>query len=81
MADVAPKGNGRRRKIRGDEALMAAYRKGESDLIVEGVGCVETLLPDDLKGSRHQIFILRLASGQSLLVSHNIDSHVAERID
>ena len=37
------------------------------------------LLPDDNDGSRHQRFILQLASGQTLLVAHNID--VAGRID
>ncbi len=81
MADAAPQDYFRRPEIKGDDALMEAYRNGESDLIAEGVGRVEKLLPDDLIGSRHQKFILRLASGQSLLVSHNIDSDVAARID
>ena len=43
------------------------------------MGRVERLLSDDLEGSRHQRFILRLGSGQSLLISHNID--VAPRIN
>ncbi|MEM1242803.1 MAG: DUF3465 domain-containing protein [Cyanobacteria bacterium P01_H01_bin.26] len=75
MADAAP----RRAAIKGDAELMAAYRDRTSDLIVEGVGRVERLLSDDLEGSRHQRFILRLGSGQSLLISHNID--VAPRIN
>ena len=81
MADAAARDDFRRTDVKGDDALMEAYRNGESDLIVEGVGRVEKLLPDDLEGSRHQKFILRLASGQSLLVSHNIDRDVASRID
>ncbi len=31
------------------------------------------ILPDDNDGSRHQRFILRLDSGRTLLVAHNID--------
>nr|WP_215607876.1 DUF3465 domain-containing protein [Leptothoe spongobia] len=79
MADAAPQDHFRRAEIKGDAELMEAYRNGQSDLIVDGVGRVERLLADDLEGSRHQKFILRLESGQSLLVSHNID--VSPRID
>ena len=40
---------------------------------VQGAGVVTRVLSDDDNGSRHQRFILRLASGQTLLVAHNID--------
>jgi hypothetical protein len=40
---------------------------------VSGSGTVVRILPDDNDGSRHQRFILRLASGQTLLIAHNID--------
>jgi hypothetical protein len=40
---------------------------------VEGSGVVARVLSDDNDGSRHQRFILRLASGQTILVAHNID--------
>ena len=40
---------------------------------------VEAILPDDNEGSRHQRFIIRLASGNTVLVVHNID--LAPRID
>lgn len=56
-----------------DEILARAYENRQSDLQVKGSGTVARVLPDDNKGSRHQRFILRLASGQSLLVAHNID--------
>lgn len=46
---------------------------------IEGEGIVVKLLRDDNHGSRHQRFILRLPSGRTLLVSHNID--LAPRID
>jgi hypothetical protein len=40
---------------------------------VRGSGRVERVLSDDNDGSRHQRFILRLSSGRSVLVAHNID--------
>ncbi|ARP38533.1 DUF3465 domain-containing protein [Vibrio syngnathi] len=56
-----------------DERLKQAYQDQQSDVQVRGSGLVSRLLPDDNKGSRHQKFILRLDSGQTLLVAHNID--------
>ena len=40
---------------------------------VTGQGRVIRVLPDDTRGARHQRFILRLPSGDTLLVAHNID--------
>jgi hypothetical protein len=40
---------------------------------IHGIGVVSRILPDDGDGSRHQRFIIRLPSGQTLLVAHNID--------
>ena len=56
-----------------DSVLQQAYNNRQSDLQVQGEGVVITILSDDLEGSRHQRFILRLSSGQKLLVAHNID--------
>ncbi|MEX1664113.1 DUF3465 domain-containing protein [Zhongshania arctica] len=53
--------------------ISAAYSHQLSDIQVGGSGRVIKVLPDDTKGSRHQKFILKLASGQTLLVAHNID--------
>lgn len=36
-------------------------------------GLVIRILPDDRDGSRHQKFIIRADSGETLLVAHNID--------
>lgn len=38
-----------------------------------GSGTVVRVLSDDNDGSRHQRFIIELASGQTLLIAHNID--------
>lgn len=58
------------------EALYASRR---SDVIVEVGGEVMRLLADDTKGSRHQKFIMSLASGHTVLISHNID--LAPRVE
>ncbi len=56
-----------------DAILQQAYQSQQSDLQVQGLGQVVKVLPDDNDGSRHQKFILKLNSGQTLLVAHNID--------
>jgi hypothetical protein len=57
----------------GDAALAAAFRDHAGDLQVQGSGTVVKVLPDDIDGGRHQRFVVRLESGQTLLVAHNID--------
>ncbi len=57
----------------GDADAAAAFRDHLSGIVVTGGGVVSRILADDSEGSRHQRFILLLESGQTLLVSHNID--------
>ena len=57
----------------GNAALAEAFDRQQNDLQVQGSGEVVKILPDDREGSRHQRFILRLSSGQTLLIAHNID--------
>ena len=52
-----------------------APRSGEQ---LRGSGEVIRLLADDNDGSRHQRFIIKLDSGRTLLIAHNID--LASRI-
>ncbi|WP_300526197.1 DUF3465 domain-containing protein [Alcanivorax sp.] len=59
--------------VAGDPAIQVAYENRQSDVQVEGAGRVVKVLPDDNEGSRHQKFILELASGQTILIAHNID--------
>jgi hypothetical protein len=57
----------------GDEVFARAFERRTSNLQVEGQGVVQRVLPDDDDGSRHQRFTVTLASGQTLLIAHNID--------
>ena len=62
-----------------DDALARAIATRAKDVQVEGEGKVIRVLPDDLDAPRHQRFIVKLTSGQTLLIAHNID--IAPRID
>lgn len=61
-----------------DLSLEKAFKNNQSDIQVGGSGKVIKILPDDTQGSRHQKFILKLNSGQTILIAHNID--IAPRI-
>ena len=62
-----------------ESVLYQAYENHQSGLQIQGGGIVIEILPGDNEGSRHQRFILRLATGQTLLIAHNID--LAQKID
>jgi len=62
-----------------DSSIGRAFASRASDIQVEGEGTVIRLLPDDMNGRRHQRFIVQLASGQTVLMAHNIE--IAARID
>ena len=62
-----------------NDSASSAFDSRLSNIQVSGTGVVIRILPDDNKGSRHQKFILRLSSGQTILVAHNID--LAPRIN
>lgn len=53
--------------------IEQSFADERSSVWVEDRGTVERTLRDDNEGSRHQRFILRLASGHTILVAHNID--------
>lgn len=60
-------------------SIEAAYENRASNIDVEGQGIVVKLLADDNNGSRHQKFLVKIASGKTLLFAHNID--LAPRIE
>jgi hypothetical protein len=51
----------------------SAYETRSSNISVEGQGAVVKVLADDTNGSRHQKFLVKVASGIILLFTHNID--------
>jgi len=59
--------------VQNNQVITDAYQNRLSDIQVSGSGKVSRILRDDNEGSRHQRFILRLSSGQTLLIAHNID--------
>ncbi len=61
-----------------DSILAEAYKTHTNNLQVQGEGMVVKLLPDDNDDNRHQRFVIKLSSGQTLLIAHNID--IAPRI-
>lgn len=56
-----------------DATLQRAFEERRTAYQVQGSGTVQKVLADDSDGSRHQRFIVRLASGQTILIAHNID--------
>ena len=62
----------------GDAEIARALETRASGVQTQGEGTVTRILPDDNEGSRHQRFIIKLRSGQTLLIAHNID--IAPRV-
>jgi predicted small secreted protein len=62
-----------------DGIIKDLFDKKQSDVQVHGNGVIVKILPDDNDGTKHQRFILKLNSGQTLLITHNID--IAPRLD
>jgi hypothetical protein len=58
--------------------IEAAYSERRSGFMTEASGTVAKILPDDREGSRQQRFVVRLESGHSLLISHDVE--LAERV-
>lgn len=79
LAGCSPVGRGSATVSAGDQAVASAFASHQGGVLVAGEGRVDRVLADDNNGDRHQRFILRLGSGQTLLIAHNID--IAPRID
>ncbi|GJM26765.1 MAG: hypothetical protein DHS20C16_31800 [Phycisphaerae bacterium] len=58
--------------------INSIIRGGLSGEMIQTAATVTKTLPDDDEGSRHQRFIVKLNSGKTLLIAHNID--LAKRV-
>lgn len=59
--------------LNNSDVLDQAFANATSNIQVEGKGTVSKLLKDDLQGRKHQKFLLKLTSGLTVLIAHNID--------
>lgn len=75
---TVPQSAGFRILDKNDRKLAWAYENKISGFRVTCSGVVVNKLPDDLADIRHQRFIIKLESGQTLLIVHNID--LAKRV-
>lgn len=69
--DAAPQAKLGRAPV--NQALFSAMENRLSDVQLEATATVVKVLADDNDGSRHQRFLIRAGSGQTVLVAHNID--------
>ena len=63
----------------GDSGLASAFRDHVRRIEVCGHGTIARVLKDDTEGSRHQRFVVRVDSGQTVLIAYNLD--LAPRIE
>ena len=62
-----------------NDTISNAFKNNQSGIQVSGTGKVTRILSDDTDGSKHQRFILKLPSNQTILIAHNID--LAPRVE
>ena len=62
-----------------NDTISNAFKNNQSGIQVSGTGKVTRILSDDTAGSKHQRFILKLPSNQTILIAHNID--LAPRVE
>jgi len=61
------------RKVASNSLLLAVHKNKLKKIQVSGFGRVTKILADDLKGDKHQRFLLRITPDLTILVAHNID--------
>ena len=63
----------------GSAQIERAYLKQQSNVQVQGSGMIIKILRDDLHGTKHQKFIVRITKELTVLIAHNID--LAPRVE
>lgn len=56
-----------------NDAILRMHNLKAHEKWVEGASIVVKVLPDDLQGSRHQRFLIRISKDVRVKVAHNID--------
>jgi hypothetical protein len=77
-AEDEPESSSTQSTSESDTLFQSLFDAQAEDVAVSGSGTVIRLLSDDTEGDKHQRFIVELASGQTLLIVHNID--IAPRV-
>ena len=60
-------------RLTSTKTVESLFATSTSNVQVLVRGTVVKFLSDDVEGDKHQRFILKLSSGQTLLIAHNID--------
>ena len=66
-------------RITDNSRIEEAIANQQSDVQVEAYGTIVKVLPDDTVGSQHQRLLVKLDSGNVVLIAHNID--LAPRVE
>ena len=78
-SSATPSGPAAASPVVDDPTIARAIADHAHEVTVDAAGVVSRVLPDDREGERHQRFIVRLPSGTTVLIAHNID--IAPRIE
>jgi hypothetical protein len=79
LTNYLKKGKDQVSEVNSTYQVEEAYISRQSNIQVQGSGTVIKILADDMQGSKHQKFIVRMTDKITILISHNID--LAPRIN
>lgn len=71
--EYAPQLSFTQNEAQSTSTIQQAIAAHQSNIQVEVTASVIKVLRDDTQGSQHQRFLIKLASGDTILIAHNID--------